>query len=148
MGDEEGPDNRQDNVVSGDWPRNKNGPPSRGANAAAPWLLKERVTVPERVAGYFDRPKLMKRMQPTGRRVTVLKAPGGFGKTTLLAECCRSLEQDGVLCAWLTLDVQDAPHVLDAYLAFAFQNAGLDVLDVLDPEPRHGWVRPSTAPHC
>ena len=35
----------------------------------------------------------------------------------------------GVLTAWLTLDVQDPLHVLEAYLAFAFRDAGLNVLD-------------------
>ena len=100
--------------------------------SALPWLLSEKVTIPDRVAGYLDRPELMQRIRPTARRVTVLKAPGGFGKTTVLAESCRALKGDGIVAAWLTLDVLDAVHVFDAYLAFAFQQAGVDVLGVLD----------------
>ena len=53
------------------------------------WLLRRKVTVPERTAGYMDRAGLVERTMPTRSRLTVLLAPGGFGKTTVLAECCR-----------------------------------------------------------
>lgn len=99
--------------------------------AALPWLSTEKVTLPDRVAGYLHREELLDRILPTRRRATVLTAPGGFGKTVLLAESCRNLNNSGMLTAWLTLDSNDAPQALDAYLAFAFQAAGLDVLDVL-----------------
>ena len=117
---EAAPSNRRDR-------RGERSPAS--ASSALPWLLKEKVTVPDRVAGYYHRQELLELIHPTGRRATVLKAPGGFGKTILLAESCRRLKESGALTAWLTLDVRDAPHVLEAYLAVAFQVAGLDVLD-------------------
>ena len=91
------------------------------------WLLKEKVTIPERPAGYFHRPDLIAEVRPAERRATVLKSPGGFGKTTVLAEACRELKAAGAISAWLTLDLEDAPHVLEAYLVLAFQEAGLDV---------------------
>ena len=65
---------------------------------------------------------------PTNRRLTLFWAPGGFGKTTVLAECCRVLTRQGIPTAWLSLDEKDDPSVLDAYLAAAFEQAGLDVL--------------------
>ena len=65
-----------------------------------PWLLRQKIAVPERVAGYLDRAGLVDRVMPTRRRLTVLQAPGGFGKTTLLGECCRRLCEDGVPVAW------------------------------------------------
>ena len=71
---------------------------------------------------------------PTQRPLTVLHAAGGFGKTTVLAECCRRLRAAGVATAWLSLDEQDAPPVLDAYIAFACAEAGLNLLDVPNPE--------------
>ncbi len=95
------------------------------------WLSTNKVTVPDRVAGYVDRPDLLERMDPTRHRITLLKAPGGFGKTVLLAESCRSLQRDGTVAAWLTLDADDSPQILDAYLAFAFEQAGLDILKIL-----------------
>ena len=125
----------------------------QGAREAAlalrsfPWLLHQKVAVPDRVSGYVDRPKLVERANPTRRRLTVLKASGGFGKTTLLAECCRQLRRDGIATAWVSLDEQDEPAVLDAYIALACAHAGLNLFDVSDaakapvgPEGRIGLV--------
>ena len=110
-------------------------PGTKRSPAADAWprLLTEKVTIPERVTGYFHRPGLVEQFM-SSRRVVLLKAPAGFGKTTLLAEACRRLQGAGVLTAWLTLDVQDVPDALDGYLAFAFQEAGLNVLDALDAQ--------------
>ena len=104
------------------------------AGHAFPWLLRRKIAVPDRVAGYVHRAELVSRAMPTGRRLTVLNASGGFGKTTLLAECCRRLRQNGVPTAWVSLDEQDEPAVLDIYIAFACHSAGLDLLNVSDPE--------------
>ena len=92
------------------------------------WLDERRVAVPGRVSGYLHRPSLVERCMPTERRLTLLQAPGGFGKTTVLAECCRVAGDRGVRTAWLSLDEHDDAATLEAYLVFAFQQAGLDAL--------------------
>ena len=94
-----------------------------GDHRRVPWLLRQKVAVPDRVAGHVDRVDLEDRVMPTRRRLTVLNAPGGFGKTTLLAECCRHLRRDGIPVAWVSIDEQDEPEVLDTYIAFACQSA-------------------------
>ena len=102
------------------------------AEPPLPWLLRQKVTIPDRVTGYLHRSELVERAMPTRSRVTVLKAPAGFGKTTLLAECCRRLSGDGIPTAWVSLDGRDEscePAILDTYIAFACQCAGLDVPD-------------------
>ena len=104
--------------------------PGPGLSAPA-WLSEHRVTIPGRVNEYLKRPELTKRGMPTNRPLTLFKAPGGFGKTTELAECCRALVRRGVLTAWLVLDDRDDPATLDTYLAYAFQRAGLDILEAL-----------------
>ena len=91
------------------------------------WLSKHRVKVPGRVTGYLERSALTERCMPTGQPMTLLHAPGGFGKTTVLAECCRTLADQGVPVAWLSLDGKDEPATLGAYLAFSLQRAGVDV---------------------
>ena len=96
---------------------------------AFPWILRQRVSLPQRVAGYVHRPELVNRAMPTQRRLTVLKAGGGFGKTVLLAECCRQLRANGVAAAWLSLDGSDASDTLDTYIAAACASAGLVVRD-------------------
>lgn len=90
---------------------------------AAPWLLRQKIAIPDRVAGYFERAGLVERAMPTRRRVTALVAPGGFGKTTLLAECCRRAREDGIPVAWVSVDEQDEPEVLDTYIACACRSA-------------------------
>jgi LuxR family maltose regulon positive regulatory protein len=67
---------------------------------------------------------------PTGRALTVLKAASGFGKTTLMAKCCRRLRRDGVATTWVSLDENDEPDVLDVYIAFACASAGLNLLNI------------------
>ena len=91
------------------------------------WLLRRKVCVPDRTVGYMDRASLVERAMPTRSRLTVLIAPGGFGKTTLLAECCRRLSERGIVTAWVSVDESDDADVLDSYIAFAFQYAGLTI---------------------
>ena len=59
-------------------------------------MLRHRVAVPELPARYCDRPALTDRCALTRRRITVLAAPGGFGKTTVLAAACRAEATRGV----------------------------------------------------
>ena len=91
------------------------------------WLLRQKVTIPGRAPGYMHRTRLVDRAMPTRNRLTVLLAPGGFGKTTLLAECCRHLSQDGIVTAWMSIDGNEDADVLDSYIAFAFQYAGMRI---------------------
>ncbi len=97
--------------------------PEGGGAPPLPWLLPRKIAVPDRAADQLDRARLADRAMPTRRRLTVLKAPGGFGKTTLLAQCCRRLREDGVPVAWITVDADDEPAVLDTYIAWACQSA-------------------------
>ncbi|MYF08388.1 MAG: hypothetical protein F4092_12205 [Rhodospirillaceae bacterium] len=85
--------------------------------------MSQKIAVPERVPGFVERASLAALAMPTQRRLTVLTAPGGFGKTTLLAECCRRLREEGVPTAWISVDEQDDPDVLDTYIAYACQSA-------------------------
>lgn len=41
------------------------------------------------------------------RRLTVIHAPAGYGKTTLAAQWAEELKRDGVAVAWLTVDDND-----------------------------------------
>ena len=98
------------------------------------WLSQHRTSLPGPVVGHLERPALAQRCMPTERYITALKAPGGFGKTTLLAACCRTLHEKGIPTAWLTLDGKDESSALETYLVYAFHRAGLAVLESLKPE--------------
>ena len=127
--------NDRDNTTPMEPVQGMDDPHREGLATIPPWLSTAKATIPDRVAGYVDRPQLLERVLPTRRRATLLVAPGGFGKTVLMSESCRNLRDAGVMTAWLTLDALDAPQTLDAYLAFAFQEAGLNLLDVPDTDP-------------
>ena len=85
------------------------------------------MTAPDRIVGYMHRPKIAARCRPVDHALTIVHAPAGFGKTTLVAESCRAEAARGVAIAWLLLDERDDEARLDTYLAFAFRQAGLDV---------------------
>ena len=92
-------------------------------------LLQQRIDIPGPVAGHIQRAELSEEVMPTRKRLTILKAPAGFGKTSLLADCCRGLGENGVWAAWVSLDEYDEPAILNGYIAFACQSAGLDLRD-------------------
>ena len=126
---------RPDGVAGAATPRDvEHGPPPRTGNAdrfpgtaSFPWLSPQKITIPDRVPGYVHRAELVSRAMPDQRRLTVLQAAAGFGKTTLLAECARRLRGQGVAVAYVSLDEHETPASLDASLAFACDSAGTTV---------------------
>ncbi len=99
------------------------------ADSATPWLLDHKVEPPDLVTGYVERRDLETRCAPMNRHLTVLQAPGGFGKTALLARCCRQLREEGNAVAWLALDEEDSAVRMATYLTLAFERAGVKSID-------------------
>ncbi|MCY3813084.1 MAG: LuxR C-terminal-related transcriptional regulator [Gammaproteobacteria bacterium] len=91
----------------------------------APWFPAHKVEIPDAVRGYVEREELEAQCAPGARRLTVLHAPGGFGKTALLAQCCRRLRDSGTSTAWLSVDEDDSALSVASYLSVAFQHAGV-----------------------
>lgn len=93
-----------------------------------PVFLKTKISAPRQAVVVLRRPRLLERLSAgRSRRVTLLEAPAGFGKTTLLAQWRELLLAEGVQVAWLTLDADDSGERLAAYLAFTLQEAGVDM---------------------
>ena len=85
--------------------------------------------VPARPTGLVARPRLLSILSGLpARRLGVIKAPAGFGKTSLAAAWAEQLEQDGCSVAWLTIDSDDdeATRFL-FYLSQALHHAHPDV---------------------
>ena len=120
-----------------------------GARATEPsprdvsWLSRHRVELPDPIEGYVRRPALEERCALTGHRLTVLHAPGGFGKTALLARRCRALSERGLSVAWLSLDEEDGSESVARLLALAFERAGVAIFD---PAGKRGGGYPARAP--
>jgi LuxR family maltose regulon positive regulatory protein len=65
-------------------------------------------TVPARFRGLVARPRLLAILSELpAKRLGVIKAPAGFGKTSLAATWAEQLEQSGNYVGWLTIDSDD-----------------------------------------
>lgn len=73
-------------------------------------LLATKLHPPVR-RGLVTRPRLVDRLRPTERRITVLEAPAGWGKTSLLTDWAASAA-GGLRVAWVALDGGDNDPVL------------------------------------
>jgi LuxR family maltose regulon positive regulatory protein len=122
------------------------------ADMAIP-LLATKLYVPPARPEWVSRPRLLGRLDAgLSRKLTLVSAPAGFGKTTLLSEWvyCRGgaippSQKSEIISAWLSLDEEDNdPTRFLAYLIAALQTipslnateCGADALAMLQsPQP-------------
>ncbi|SOE60660.1 LuxR family transcriptional regulator, maltose regulon positive regulatory protein [Burkholderia sp. D7] len=95
-------------------------PPNR-----PPLFLATKVFPPRLPAGLIDRPRLVALAgKAEYKRLTVIKAPAGFGKTSLALTWLDGLTLSGAYVAWLSLDTEDdEPARFFHHLAQALRNA-------------------------
>jgi LuxR family maltose regulon positive regulatory protein len=95
-------------------------------DALPPWLSRTKVRPPQQRLHIVRRPALEARLNEGMQRpATLLSAPAGYGKSTLLATWLETLEKDGCKRCWLTLDADDnSDWQLQAYLALALFEGG------------------------
>jgi LuxR family maltose regulon positive regulatory protein len=84
-------------------------------------LLETKVFIPKLRPGVVTRPRLSERLRRGAEsRLTLISAPAGFGKTTLLTEWLSSTPERAV--AWLSLDQSDSkPATFWTYVITALQ---------------------------
>ena len=76
-------------------------------------LLETKLFIPRWPVGLVTRPGLIQRLRQGARgKLTVIAAPPGFGKTTLLAEWLAHRATDEPRVAWVSLDPGDNDPVL------------------------------------
>ena len=102
-------------------------------------ILATKLYIPPPRPNVVLRPRLIERLnEGLHRKLTLISAPAGFGKTTLVSEWVAGIER---LAAWLSLDEGDNdPTRFLTYLVAALQtiapNIGEGVLGVLQsPQP-------------
>jgi ATP-dependent transcriptional regulator len=107
-------------------------------------LLETKLYVPRLRRGLVARPRLIERMRRGAEsKLTLISAPPGFGKTTLLAEWLASAPARAQSVAWLSLDQADnQPVSFWTYLITALQTvapgvgaSGLALLQEPKPPP-------------
>src|ERR687897_193971 len=88
-------------------------------------LVTTKVRVPRTRPELVPRPRLLEALvRYEGRRLTLVSAPAGFGKTTLLSEWLEDRSGDGGSIAWLSLEEADNdPARFLAYLVSALRSA-------------------------
>lgn len=97
-------------------------PPAEPTPVGESPLLHSKFNIPRTTTTLLARPRLSSRLsqQPNGT-LTLLSAPAGFGKTTLVVDWLRQQERPA---AWLALDEQDNDPILFwRYLIAAVQQA-------------------------
>jgi len=115
-----------------EWIAPQSSPGQDGGNDL-PVLLTTKITPPRRGRGVLPRPRLEQLAERlTERRVAIVEAPPGYGKTTLAGIWAERLSSLGHGVAWLSLDTEDnSAHRLLYYLCGAINH-----------------VFPSIANHC
>ena len=104
-------------------------------------LLETKLHAPRLRRGLVPRPRLSERLSRGAESaVTLVSAPAGFGKTTLLTEWLAAAPADGRSVAWLSLDQRDNdPARFWTYLVAALQTAadgvGASALSLLQSPP-------------
>src|SRR5438270_10126511 len=96
---------------------------STGQKMAPGPLLQTKLYVPRSGPGLVPRPGLIQRLnQGIVGKLTVVSAPAGFGKTTLLAEWLATSDVGQGRAAWVSLDPNDnEPALFWAYFIAALQ---------------------------
>jgi LuxR family maltose regulon positive regulatory protein len=107
-------------------------------------LLESKFHIPVRRRGLIARRRLSEGLsRGTESSLTLVSAPAGFGKTTLVAEWLAAAAADGRTAAWLSLDERDNnPALFWTYLVAALNAAahgdGTSARPPLQPPPSPG----------
>ena len=105
------------------------------------FLLKAKLNAPLPRAEHVLRPRLLNLLTAHSEKITLIDAPPGYGKTTLLAQW-RQTEGGKLPIAWVSLDEQDNDavrlwaHVMEAFRQIAPEEAfGSNIFG----EPDSNW---------
>ena len=106
---------------------------------SSPWILRGKLRPPVRRLLLIEREKLLESMDKIlDYQASIVVAPAGYGKTTLLTQWRERLIAAKMKVGWFSLDEQDsAPHRFLRYMILSLSETGVD-LDQLETFARHG----------
>jgi LuxR family transcriptional regulator, maltose regulon positive regulatory protein len=89
-------------------------------------LLVTKLTPPEAGSALIERPRLIDALSAARpHQVTLVQAPLGWGKTTLVADWWRRIPRDGAVIAWLSLeDSENDPALFWRHVVAALRAGG------------------------
>ncbi|MXW45152.1 MAG: AAA family ATPase [Gammaproteobacteria bacterium] len=99
------------------------------AKGTGPWVLRGKLRPPLGHHSLLERSDLVASLDDLlNYQASIVIAPAGYGKTTLLTQWRERLSADGCRAGWLTLDGQDADtYRFLCYSIFALAEAGVDL---------------------
>src|SRR4051794_30800030 len=100
-----------------------NQPRTHARAGTAPPLLETKLYVPRSRSSLVARPRLIDALrQGAGQKLTIVVAPAGFGKTTLLAGWIADAFGADSAAAWVSLDAtENEPSVFWSYFITAVE---------------------------
>jgi LuxR family maltose regulon positive regulatory protein len=92
-------------------------------------LLPTKFYVPPLPASFVARPRLLERLDNAlCHRLTLVSAPAGAGKTTLVSAWIQSIRKKGAAIGWLSLDEADNdPSIFLDYVIACLEEGGISV---------------------
>ena len=109
-------------------------------------MLETKLRMPQPCPGTITRVRLNARLSAGAQLpLTLVSAPAGFGKSTILTEWLATLRLDGQITAWISLDARDDDPVtfwryFTAAVGTAGEGIGSDALSLLESGPVQ-WMR-------
>lgn len=92
------------------------------------WLLKSKVTPPLQLHSTISRSNLVAELNSADQGLlTLLQAPAGYGKTTLLCEWSNERSSETSVFCWLMVDEDDDAETFLTYLAYSAYVAGVKI---------------------
>jgi ATP/maltotriose-dependent transcriptional regulator MalT/DNA-binding SARP family transcriptional activator len=100
-------------------------------------IIPTKIIIPRRVAGVIQRPRLIDYLHENlGRKLMLVTAPAGYGKTTLLVDFANDVN---LPVCWYTLDEGDRdPTTFLTYLSAAFRRLYPNFGERTQPLAEHG----------
>jgi LuxR family maltose regulon positive regulatory protein len=88
-------------------------------------LVQTKICVPATRERFVSRTRLMTQLLPqSAQGLSLICAPAGYGKSTLLAEWAHSVIHNGTAVAWLSIDpTDDTPLTFGSYLVASLEQA-------------------------
>lgn len=101
-------------------------------------ILRTKLLIPQSQPNWVARPRLMERLNSAlQRRLTLIAAPAGFGKTSLLSEWANTSTDLNFRVAWISLN--EPENDLNTFLAYL--SAAIETLEIKIPNLE--WDEPS-----
>ena len=93
------------------------------------WFIRTKLTAPVHQVRLVPREHLLTGLDRLlGKRLGLIVAPAGFGKTTILMQWQARQKAAGTAVAWLTLDEGDGDiHQFLSYIVLALASVGVDL---------------------